>query len=191
MQLISHSFRIGLIVNFSLAFVLFSSCNRAEKHNLFEYVEASDSGIDFANTIVENDSVNATECLNCFNGGGVGIGDFNNDGLPDLVFSGSQASSKLYLNRGNLEFEDVSAEANFETTNWVTGVNVVDINADGLDDIYLNVGGVNCDNNCPNLLFVNNGPNDEGIPTFTEKASEYNLDDRRYCLLYTSDAADD
>jgi len=160
--------------------LLLTGCNRTEKYHLFEYVESSKSGIEFANTIVENDSVNATECLNCFNGGGVGVGDFNRDGLPDLVFSGSQISSKLYLNEGDLKFKDVSEKAGFITHSWVTGVNIVDVNADGWDDIYLNVGGVNCDDNCPNLLFVNNGTNEQGIPTFTEMAREYQLDDRRY-----------
>ena len=97
----------------ALVCLVISGCHRPEKYHLFEYVESSKSGIDFANTIVENDSVNATECLNCFNGGGVGIGDFNQDGLPDLVFSGSQVSSKLYLNQGGLKFKDISEEAEF------------------------------------------------------------------------------
>jgi len=180
MQHILHNFKVRSLLVPIFAALLLTGCNRAEKYHLFEYVESSRSGIDFANTIVENDSVNATECLNCFNGGGVGVGDFNRDGLPDLVFSGSQVSSRLYLNEGDLKFKDVSDKANFMTNSWVTGVNVVDVNADGWDDIYLNVGGVNCDDNCPNLLFVNNGTNEQGIPTFTEMAREYQLDDRRY-----------
>lgn len=180
MQLILHKFKVQSTLLLAFAFMLITGCNRSEKYHLFEYVESSRSGIDFANTIVENDSVNATECLNCFNGGGVGVGDFNRDGLPDLVFSGSQLSSKLYLNEGDLKFKDISAEANFNMSSWVTGVNIVDVNADGWDDIFLNVGGVNCDNNCPNLLFVNNGTNEQGIPTFTEMAREYRLDDSRY-----------
>ncbi len=180
MQHLLHNFKVRsslLIVFFVL---LFTGCDRPEKYHLFEYVKASKSGIDFANSIVENDSVNATECLNCFNGGGVGVGDFNKDGLPDLVFCGSQVSSKLYLNEGELKFKDISAEANFVMNSWVTGVNIVDVNGDGWDDIYLNVGGVNCDDNCPNLLYVNNGTNAKGIPTFTEMAREYQLDDKRY-----------
>ena len=180
MQLILHNFRLGYLTLLTFALVLFAGCNRDEKYHLFEYVETSKSGIDFSNTIVENDSVNATECLNCFNGGGVGVGDFNKDGLPDLVFAGSQISSKLYLNEGGLKFEDISEEAGFSTSSWVTGINIIDVNADGWDDIYLNVGGVNCEDNCPNLLFVNNGTNEQGIPTFTEMAREYQLDDLRY-----------
>ena len=76
----------------------------------------------FLYTITENDSVNPSECLNCFNGGGVGIGDFNNDGLSDIVFTGNQVSSTLYLNKGSLIFEDISVEANFHTDSCVTGV---------------------------------------------------------------------
>ena len=147
---------------------------------LFKYVDASKSNITFSNTIIENDSINPIDCLNCFNGGGVGIGDFNNDGLSDIVFSGSQVSSKIFLNRGALQFEDISEVANFSTKGWVTGVAIVDINTDGFDDIYLNVGGLNCVDNCKNLLFVNNGLDKNGIPTFTECAEAYGLADGKY-----------
>jgi len=163
-----------------IAIFLIMSCNTSEKKNLFTFVESSKSKLTFANNIIENDSINPKDCLNCFNGGGVGIGDFNNDGLSDIVFTGNQVSSVLYLNRGNLSFEDVSLEAGFSTTSWVTGVAVVDINADGYDDIYLNVAGVVCDNNCTNLLFVNQGVNENGIPTFVEQAEAYGLADGNY-----------
>jgi hypothetical protein len=160
--------------------LLILGCNTNKKRNLFEYVDSSRSKITFSNSIVENDSINPSDCLNCFNGGGVGIGDFNNDGLPDIVFSGNQVSSKLYLNKGSLQFEDISIQANFLTKSWVNGVSIVDINADGFDDIYLNVGGINCDENCNNLLFVNNGLDKNGIPTFTERAEAYGLDDGKF-----------
>lgn len=160
--------------------ILILSCNTNKKKNLFRFVEPSESNISFSNNIVENDSVNPADCLNCFNGGGVGIGDFNNDGLSDIVFTGNQISSALYLNRGNLKFEDVSSQAGFHSESWVTGVSIVDINADGFDDIYLNVAGIKCENNCYNLLFVNNGLDENGIPTFTEKAKAYGLADGNY-----------
>ena len=117
-----------------------------------------------------------------YNGGGVGIGDFNNDGLSDIVFTGNQVSSKLYLNQKELHFKDITEKSNFLTPSdsWVTGVAVVDINADGWDDIYLSVGGANCKNNCENLLFVNQGINDNGIPTFKEQAKAYNLNESGY-----------
>lgn len=182
---------IGLILGCCF---LILSCNRNPKKDLFKFVDASRSHIEFANTIIENDSVNPTDCLNCFNGGGTGIGDFNNDGLSDIVFTGNQVSSALYLNKGSLVFEDISLEANFKTDSWVTGVSIVDINADGLDDIYLNVAGVNCDNNCPNLLFINQGLNQNGIPTFIEQAEAYGLNDPNYAtqaVFFDYDMDDD
>ncbi len=160
--------------------LLLSGCNKDKKENLFEYVDVSRSNITFSNTIIQNDSINPADCLNCFNGGGVGIGDFNNDGLADIVFSGNQVSSSIYLNRGSLQFEDISEASNFTTNSWVTGVSIVDINADGLDDIYLSVGGFRCDGNCKNLLFVNNGLDENLIPTFTECAESYGLADGLY-----------
>jgi len=164
-----------------LGFAIFiSSCSQNLKKNLFTFVDNDQSHLEFINAIVENDSVNPSDCLNCFNGGGVGIGDFNNDGLSDIVFTGNQVSSALYLNKGSLVFEDISIEANFTTESWVTGVSIVDINADGFDDIYLNVAGIKCDNNCHNLLFVNQGLNESGIPTFIEAANDYGLDDGNY-----------
>ncbi len=169
----------NILLIFLLIF-LFIGCTKDKKKDLFEYVDSARSNIKFSNTIVQNDSINPSDCLNCFNGSGVGTGDFNNDGLPDIVFAGNQVSSKIYLNKGSLEFEDISEIANFKTDCWITGVSIVDINADGFDDIYLNVGGYRCDENCNNLLFINNGLNKNGIPTFTEQAKEYGLDDGKY-----------
>ncbi|MCD6543131.1 MAG: VCBS repeat-containing protein [Flavobacteriaceae bacterium] len=166
----------NILLSISLILLL-SGCNKDKKEDLFEYVDVSRSNITFSNTIIQNDSINPADCLNCFNGGGVGIGDFNNDGLPDIIFTGNQVSSKIYLNRGSLKFEDVSETSNFIPEGWITGVSIVDINSDGLDDIYLNVGGFHCDGECKNLLYVNNGLNNNGIPTFTESAEEYGLDD--------------
>lgn len=159
---------------------LFTSCDNETKNKRFAYVKSSHSNLDFINRIIENDSINPGDCLNCFNGGGIGIGDFNRDGLSDIVFTGNQVSSALYLNKGDLIFEDITEAAGFKTDRWITGVSIVDINADGLDDIYLNVAGVNCDNNCFNELYVNQGPNREGIPTFIEKAVDYGLEDGNY-----------
>ncbi len=124
--------------------------------------------------------INVIDFQYCYNGGGVGIGDFNNDNLPDIVFSGNQVSSVLYLNQGNMKFEDISVKASFRTNSWVTGVSIVDINTDGLDDIYLSVGGPDCNNDCHNLLFINKGMNETGIPYFEEKAKTYGLDDANY-----------
>ena len=156
------------------------ACNRAEDTSRFNFVEADSSGIDFINKITENDSINVVNFQYCYNGGGVGIGDFDGNGLPDIVFTGNQVSSALYLNQGNLEFKDVTEKANFKTSSWVTGVSITDINSDGRDDIYLNVGGANCHNDCPNLLFVNQGVGADGVPIFMEQAKEYGLNDGNY-----------
>ena len=101
-------YSFGCIIGLLLAL---SSCNQHPKKNLFEFVDSDRSHLEFANTITENDSVNPSDCLNCFNGGGVGIGDFNNDGFEDIYFSSNLESNKLYINRGNFEFEDYTAKA--------------------------------------------------------------------------------
>ncbi len=163
-----------------LIILLFSCEKKDTKTPLFSYISPSHSNITFENTITENETINAINFQYCYNGGGVGIGDFNNDGLPDIVFTGNQVSSVLYLNKGNMKFQDVTKTAGIQTTSWTTGVSIVDINTDGYDDIYINVGGVNCNNDCPNLLFINKGLNTDGIPIFKEEAKAYGLDNANY-----------
>ncbi|WP_091410312.1 VCBS repeat-containing protein [Aquimarina amphilecti] len=161
--------------------LLFFGCKKQQSEDfLFTLVRPSHSAITFQNTIIENDTINVIDFQYCYNGGGVGIGDFNDDGLSDIIFTGNQVSSKLYLNLGEMKFRDISIESHFETTSWITGVSVLDINTDGLDDIYLNVGGVDCNNDCENQLFINKGINEKGIPYFEEQASLYGLDDGNY-----------
>lgn len=138
------------------------------------------TGIDFVNTITTNDTINLLNFQYCYNGGGIGVGDFNNDGLQDVYFTGNQVSSKLYINQGKLTFQDITQQAQVETHQWVTGVSIVDINADGWEDIYLNVGGANCNDSCQNLLFINQGLNEEGFPYFIEKAKSYGLNQSSY-----------
>ncbi len=160
--------------------IFFVGCTGPEKRYRFVQVDVSKSGIGFANTIVENDSINVIDFQYCYNGGGVGIGDFDNNGLPDVVFSGNQVPSALYLNKGDLQFDDITEVSGFTTHSWATGVSIVDINADGFDDIYLNVAGPDCRGDCPNLLFVNQGLDDNGVPKFREQAKAYGLDDGNY-----------
>lgn len=164
----------------SLLFFLFFSCTTENAKKKFTYIKASKSNIHFKNTITENDSINVVNFQYSYNGGGVGIGDFNNDGLSDVVFTGNQESSKIYLNLGDFKFQDLSEISNFKTNTWVTGVSIVDINSDGWDDIYLSVGGSNCNNDCDNLLFVNQGLNKQNVPTFLEQAKAYQLNDGNY-----------
>src|SRR5215212_8163012 len=105
---------------------------------LFKLLPASQTGVDFTNTIYENDALNILNEAYIYNGGGVGIGDFNNDGLEDVYFSGNMVSNKLYLNKGSLKFADITAAAGVGGEGrWCTGVSVVDINADGWLDIYV------------------------------------------------------
>ena len=168
-----------LVVLFLLA-TFFASCSRDEK--LFLVREGSETGIDFQNTIVTTDSFNALSYEYIYNGAGVGTGDFNNDGMTDIFFGGNQVSSRIYLNRGQLKFEDVTERAGVSTRRWVTGVSVVDINQDGLTDIYLSVGGETTAENRRNLLFINQGITD-GVPAFRESSKEYGLDSDAYSTM--------
>ena len=106
--------------------------------SLFQLIPAERSNIEFDNRIVENDTINPFDVTNMYNGAGVGVGDFNNDGLTDIYFAGNQVSCKLYLNKGDLKFQDVTSIAKVNGNGkWCRGVAVVDINNDGLQDIYV------------------------------------------------------
>ena len=161
--------------------LLVCACSTDKAANtLFERLSSEKTGIAFNNTIQIGGEINVIDFQYCYNGGGVGIGDFDQNGLPDIVFTGNQVPSKLYLNQGNLQFLDVTKTAGVTTDSWVTGVAISDLNGDGMDDIYLNVGGADCQDNCPNLLFINKGKNENGIPLFEEEAEAYGLDDAGY-----------
>lgn len=156
--------------------LLASSCRKSE--TMFELIGPRHSGITFNNLIIENDSVNQLDNENVYNGAGVGIGDFNNDGLPDIFFSGNLVSCRLYLNRGNFRFRDVTDEAGVTgDQEWCRGVAVVDINNDGRPDIYVSATQKRRPEERKNLLFINHGLNKNKIPVFTEEAAEYGLDD--------------
>ncbi|MGD1946479.1 MAG: VCBS repeat-containing protein [Croceivirga sp.] len=138
---------------------------------LFTLVPSEESGIDFVNSVNNQKDFNIFKYRNFYNGGGVAIGDINNDGLPDIYFTGNMVPNKLYLNKGNFEFEDISERAGITGTKpWSTGVTMVDINTDGLLDIYVSNAGNLEGNNHNNDLYINNGD-----LTFTEKAEEFNL----------------
>ena len=167
------------LVAFSLL-ILFtiSSCNTHESKTLFRQLPSQTTGITFNNTIVETDSFNIITEEYIFNGGGVAVGDFDNNGLSDLFFTGNQVSNKLYLNSGNFKFTDVSASANIEAENkWNTAVAVVDINADGWLDIYVCSAMQSPLEKKANLLFINKGINDKGELKFEERAKEYGIAD--------------
>ena len=142
-----------------------------QKETLFTLMSSEETGVDFINEVKNQKNFNIFKYRNFYNGGGVAIGDINNDGLPDIYLTANMKPNKLYLNKGNFEFEDISASAGVEGNKpWSTGVNMVDINADGLLDIYVsNAGNMEGDNH-NNDLYINNGD-----LTFTERAAEYNL----------------
>jgi hypothetical protein len=153
--------------------ILFASC---KKKTLFELVPASHSGVHFNNLVVENDTINPLDKLNIYNGGGVGVGDFNNDGLQDIYFIGNQVPNKLYLNKGDMRFDDVTQAAGVGGKGgWGRGVAVIDINNDGLLDIYVCNTLLNDSAKRRNLLYVNQGIDKNGIPHFKEMAEEYGL----------------
>ena len=151
---------------------LITSCNHSEKNTLFTQLKSSESGIDFSNDLDDKDSSKSFIDEFGYMGGGVGIGDFNNDGLKDIFFTGNQVSCRLYINKGNNHFEDITKKAGLETDDWCTGVSIVDINNDGYDDIYVCVFGKNLLQPAKNLLFIN-----QHNLTFKEEASEYGLAD--------------
>jgi hypothetical protein len=162
-----------------LSIVAFASCT--PKHTLFQKLNSSQSGVDFNNKITENDSLNIVDMENIYNGGGVGIGDFNQDGLPDIYFTGNMVSNKLYLNKGGLKFTDVTGVANVAGEGkWARGVSVVDINNDGWPDIYISETFLKDSTKRGNILYINQGLNKDGIPTFKDEAKEYGLNDNSY-----------
>lgn len=161
---------------YAILFIILSlSCNR--KRNLFEKIPSSHSGITFNNEIIENDSINPLSVVNIYSGGGVGIGDFNNDGLQDIFFTGGMVPCRLYINKGNFRFEDITAKAGVEGMGrWARGVSVVDINNDGLMDIYICNTLYKDSLRRRNILYINLGTDKDGVPHFKDMAAEYGLD---------------
>ena len=161
-------------LSLSLFCILLISCTQKEEsasNKIFTNITPSKTGINFSNILVENDSLNYFTFPYMFEGGGIATGDINNDGLLDLYFTGNQVSNKLYVNKGNLEFEDITEKAGVAGDDrWYTGVTMADINGDGFLDIYCSVGGKYEPKK--NQLFLNNGDG-----TFVDKGAEYGIDD--------------
>ncbi|MEO6289919.1 MAG: VCBS repeat-containing protein [Ginsengibacter sp.] len=162
---------------------LFSlSCK--QNTELFKLISSEHSGIDFNNKIVETDSINPIDVTNIYNGGGVGVGDFNNDGLQDIYFTGSLVSNKLYLNKGKMQFEDITNTAGVSGDGrWCRGVAVIDINNDGWMDIYVCASMDKNPERRKNLLYINQGIDKTGVPVFKEQAAEYGLDDTTHSTM--------
>ncbi len=167
-----------IIAIFFICMSLLYSCESKEEEQskkdnstLFSLLSSKETGIDFINEVVNQKNLNIFKYRNFYNGGGVAIGDINNDGLPDIYLTANMGANKLYLNKGDLKFEDISESAGVTGNKpWSTGVIMVDINQDGLLDIYVSNAGNMEGNNHDNDLYINNGD-----LTFSEKATEYNL----------------
>ncbi|EDP69604.1 ASPIC/UnbV domain protein [Flavobacteriales bacterium ALC-1] len=163
------------------AFMLLTCSNDAEQNTntpayLLNQLSEKDTGINFTNLVPEDAQHSIINYIYYYNGGGVAAGDINNDGLSDLYFVSNTGDNKLYVNKGDLKFEDVSKEANIAgKASWNTGVAMVDINNDGLLDIYVCAVSGLLDFEGHNELFINNGDG-----TFTEKAKDYGLDFKGY-----------
>ncbi len=141
------------------------------------FVLKKDSGVHFNNQLSPDPDLNILSYLYYYNGGGVASGDFNNDGLIDLYFTGNQVADRLYINLGGFKFKDITSASEIENAKgWTTGVTVVDINNDGLLDIYVCKVGKFKNISGQNLLFVNQGSSKDGIPRFKEAAAMYQLD---------------
>ena len=165
----------------STVLCLASSCK--QNPTLFKNIPSDKSGIEFVNTVIENDSVNPIDLEFLYNGGGIAVGDFDNNGLADLYFTASTTSNKLYLNRDNLSFEDVTATAQVEGEGrWANAASVVDINNDGWDDIYICATLKKNPDDRKNVLYINQGLNANKIPVFKEMAAEYNLADTSHSV---------
>lgn len=157
--------------------LILSSCKSGQKEEtLFQELLSEETGITFQNTVSQDGENNVLSYPYYFNGGGVAVGDFNNDGLDDIYFSGNQVPNKLYLNKGNFNFEDITEKSGVAATlGWKTGVTMADINQDGWLDIYVCRSAMADSSLRKNLLFVNNGN-----LTFTEKADTYGVADNSY-----------
>jgi len=167
-----------------LVLLLFAACHPKPQGDtptnpLFHLLDTSETHIGFTNTITETAERNILLYQYFYNGAGVAIGDLNGDGLQDIYFTSNGGDDKLYLNKGHLHFEDITATAGVagRSDGWKTGVTLVDLDGDGKLDIYVCYSGANPIDKRRNQLFINQGNNPQGVPHFTEEAEKYGLAD--------------
>ncbi|MDN5200297.1 VCBS repeat-containing protein [Fulvivirgaceae bacterium BMA10] len=166
-------------IGFLCVFALFACEKKQDK--LFTNLPANHTGIEFKNVLKETEEFNVMKYGYFYNGGGVAVGDINNDGLPDIYFTGNLVASRLYLNKGDLRFEEIAEDAGVLAEGlWNTGTSMADVNGDGWLDIYVCRSAAVAPGNRKNLLFINNGD-----LTFTESANSYGLDDSAYSTQAT------
>jgi enediyne biosynthesis protein E4 len=169
--IMNKAYSIASVLLFS-AIIMQCTGSPDEDLSMFLRMDNSEIGIDFDNQLYPTEDFNMYVFRNFYNGGGVAIGDISGNGLPDIFFGGNMVSNRLYLNKGNFEFEDITEQAGLKSEGlWTTGVSMVDINGNGLLDIYITKSGPPEGERRHNELFVNNGD-----LTFTEKSSDYGLD---------------
>jgi enediyne biosynthesis protein E4 len=169
-------FKRHRVVILSLLLTGLVSCK--SKKTLFTQISPAKTGITFANQITENDSINILDNEYVYNGGGAGIADFNNDGLQDIYFTGNMVSNKLYLNKGDWKFEDITTQSKVTGEGkWCSGIAIADINNDGLPDIYAAATLSKDAAKRANLLYINQGNDKQGAPVFKEMAAEYGIAD--------------
>ncbi|MCL6257736.1 VCBS repeat-containing protein [Aquiflexum sp. TKW24L] len=150
----------------------FLSCSKPKEETLFKLLDPKETGIEFRNDLVSSEEMNILEYLYFYNGGGVATGDINNDGLVDIYFTSNQGENKLYLNKGNFKFEDITTSAAVTGDGgWSTGVTMADVNGDGFLDIYVTQVGDYKGLTGKNKLYINNGD-----LTFSEKGAAYGVD---------------
>ncbi len=176
---------------FPLFLLLFSGCNQVEVKNttvlsepLFALLPSTYTQVEFNNHLTEGLNTNVMMYEYFYNGGGVSIGDVNGDALEDIYFTGNMTSNKLYLNKGNMQFEDITESAGVTGREgpWKTGTAMADINGDGLLDIYVSYSGKINGKKRVKQLFVNHGNNANGIPHFTEEAARFGLADSSFTI---------
>ena len=167
-----------LVTLAGFASIFLFSCGEKRKGSyLFEVLKSDRTGLSFANTLHSTDSFNLFKYMYFYNGAGVGVGDFNNDGLQDIFFASNQGDNSLFLNKGDMQFRNVTKEAGIPSDHaWSTGVSVVDINGDGLLDIYVSRVGKYRVLNSQNQFLVCQGISKDGVPQYADKAKEYGLD---------------
>ena len=169
-----------LTISILICLILFflNGCSEADQNSpLFERLSPEKTGIEFVNRIEEKPGNNILESEFFYNGGGVAVGDINNDGLSDIYFTANQGKNALYLNNGDYNFQDITISAGVvESSGWSAGTSMADVNGDGLLDIYVCKAGDLAPDSRRNKLYINNGD-----LTFTEKSTEYGLDDPGYC----------
>ncbi|MEO6549716.1 MAG: VCBS repeat-containing protein, partial [Ferruginibacter sp.] len=182
------------LLSASLILIALSSCSNKQTEKgisenaspdslkLFKQLDSSLTGIDFRNNIRENEYTNALVYEYTYNGAGVAIGDVNNDGLDDVFFTANQNANRLYLNRGNFKFEDITSASGTggRAGCWKTGVTMADVNADGLIDIYVCYSGQLPGEQRANELLINKGAGENGIPIFEDEAVQWGIADSAF-----------